>query len=186
MPAAVLFDLDGTLVDSLQDIAGALNDVLAAAGHPTHSVPAVASMVGDGAAALVQRAAPPEADLTGLLQALKLRYGAAMVATTRPFPGVLPLVAELGARNVPLAVLSNKPHAMTVAVVDALFAAGSFVTVLGQREGVPKKPDPTAALAIADALSVAPERCAMVGDTSVDVRTGRRAGMESIAVTWGF
>lgn len=184
--SAVLFDLDGTLVDSLDDIVAAMNRSLARAGHPTRSAAEIRAMVGDGAAALVQRAAPAGADVVALLTDLKGDYGAHALAHTRPFPGIEVLLKTLTAAEIPVAVLSNKPHPMTVAMVEALFPGVPFFAVIGQRPDIPKKPDPTIALELAGRAGVPPSRCAMVGDTVVDIETGHNAGMRSIAVTWGF
>lgn len=186
MTEGVLFDLDGTLADSLSTIAAALNETLAAAGYPTHTTAAVATMVGDGAATLIDRGAPPGADRAALLADLKTRYAPHSFALTKPFPGVVQLLRSLEGAGARLAVLSNKPHAMTVLVVQRLFPETKFVHVFGQREDVPMKPDPTVALQLADALGLQPSQCAMVGDSQVDVQTGRRAGMLAVGVTWGF
>jgi len=183
---AVLFDLDGTLVDSLGDITDGVNHVLAAAGHPIHDATTVATMVGDGAAKLVERAAPPSADVPALLAALKVYYGAHAVDRTRPFAGVLPLLDGCKAAGMQLAVLSNKPEPMVHTVVDALFAPSTFAVSAGQRADRPKKPDPTYALEIAERLGVPPAACAFVGDSPVDVQTAHAAGMLAVAVTWGF
>lgn len=182
----VIFDLDGTLVDSLGDIADALNVALAGLGHPVHDRAAVATMVGDGAAALVRRAIPTGADEAAVLAAFKQRYGTHSVASTRPFDGVVELLDTLRGRDLPLAILSNKPHAMTLKVVEALFAVETFAHVLGQRDGVPAKPDPTAALALASQLGLDPTRCALVGDSEADIGAARQSGMYAVAVTWGF
>lgn len=183
---AVLFDLDGTLVDSLGDITDGVNHVLAAAGHPTHDETAVAAMVGDGAAMLIERAAPAGSDLPALLEALRVYYGAHAVDRTRPFAGVLPLLDACKTAGLRLAVCSNKPEPMVHTVVDALFPPGTFTVSAGQRPDRPKKPDPTYALEIAERLGTAPAACAFVGDSPVDVQTGKAAGMVAIAVTWGF
>jgi phosphoglycolate phosphatase len=191
MSAGVLFDLDGTLVDSLADIGHALNDVLAAAGHPTHALAAYRGFVGEGAEVLVRRALPPalagdDAAVRATLDGYKQRYAARLLETTRPYPGVLEVVAALRARGVALGVLSNKPDEPTRRLCAALFPAGTFAAVQGQLAGVPRKPDPSAALALADRLGVAPRDVAFVGDTGVDMATARRAGMRAVGVAWGF
>ncbi len=180
---SVIFDLDGTLVDSLDDIAAALNHVLAAQGMPTHSRAAVEGFIGEGARVLVERAVPPGADVDATLAAFRARYAANLVVHTRAYDGVAPLLSELARRGVPTAVLSNKPHDLTVGVVGALFEGHRFVRVLGQREGVPRKPDPTAANELGAALE-AP--IAFVGDTPIDVATAKAAGMIAIGVAWGM
>ncbi len=186
-PLAVLFDLDGTLVDSLLDIATLMNATLASHGLPTHPVDAYRRFVGRGITVLAERASEGSgADVAALVAELRARYRAAPVTRTRPYDGVAELLAALRARGLPLAVLSNKPHELSVAIVERLFATGTFALVLGQREDTPRKPDPSAALALAHTLGVAPERCAFVGDTDVDVITATRAGMLPVGVAWGF
>ncbi|HEU4535945.1 MAG TPA: HAD family hydrolase, partial [Polyangiaceae bacterium] len=188
---AFLFDLDGTLIDSLVDIAEAMNDALAEAGWPTHPLAVYRDSVGEGVDALARRVAPPEAAADDARRsALAARYQAFYAGrstrATRPYPGVPELIAALRGRGVPLAVLSNKPDAATRHLVDAFFAPGSFAAVRGQRPGVPRKPDPSAALALAAELGVPPAEVAFVGDTAVDMRTARAAGMVAVGVSWGF
>lgn len=183
---AVVFDLDGTLVDSLRDIAEAVDGCLAEFGLPTHGEAAYRTLVGDGIGTLVRRAAPEGADLAQLERAVRRRYAAHFLDHTVPYADVLPLLDALQERGVPLAVLSNKPHEMTVAVVDALFAPGTFVVVRGDRPPAPRKPDPAAAREVLAALGTAPDETLMVGDTPVDLATARAASMPSAAVTWGF
>lgn len=180
---SVIFDLDGTLVDSLDDIAAALNHVLAAHGFPTRSRQAVEDLVGEGARRLVARAAPEGADVDRLLAEYRARYAEHLVVHTRAYDGIDALLAELARRGVPTAVLSNKPHELTVRVVAALFPSHRFTGVLGEKDGGPRKPDPTSARALA--ASLAPP-VALVGDTPVDVATARAAGLAPIGVAWGM
>ena len=182
----ILFDLDGTLVDSIADIAAAMNHVLASAGLPTHDLSAYAAFVGAGAPMLVRRAAPEGADLGDLLARFVAHYAAHALDATRPYPEIAELVADLRARGRRLAVLSNKPDALTQKIVAACFPAGSFDAVMGDVPGVPRKPDPTSAIALADRLGAPPSMCWLVGDTEIDIRTAAAAGMRSIAVTWGL
>jgi len=184
--AGVLFDLDGTLVDSLGDITHALNTVLSAAGLPTHSRTSVAGMVGDGATTLVERASPDGADRQALLRGLTAHYMRDPVSRTVPFDGIIEMLAALRAGGLPLAVLSNKPHPLTSAVVAALFGDDTFAHVIGDVPEHPKKPHPGQALRLAERLGVPPAQCVMVGDSPVDVQTGQAAAMHSVAVTWGF
>jgi len=181
--ASVIFDLDGTLVDSLDDLAAALNHVLAARSMPTHDRAAIESFVGDGARMLVRRAIPDGADEDALLAAFRARYLEHLTVHTRAFDGVIELLDALRDRGVPLAVLSNKPHDMTELVVADVLGRARFVEVFGQRDGVPRKPDPAAALELAARL---PGPTLFVGDTPVDVQTARAAGMRPIGVGWGM
>lgn len=184
---ALLLDLDGTLVDSLGDIAASVNAVLAARGLPTHTVDAYRQMVGDGIGTLVQRAAGAQgADLDDLLAAVRTRYDAHMLDQTAPFPGIDDALAELRQRDVPLAIVSNKPHDKTLRMVEHLFPNVPFGAVLGDRAGVPRKPDPASALEAAQILGTAAESCVFVGDSDVDMLTARAAGMRAVGVSWGF
>ncbi len=185
---AVLFDLDGTLADSLGDIGGAMNEALAARGLPTHALEDYKGFVGEGVEMLARRAAVglPEPQLKALVAEYRTRYGARIDSDTRPYEGVPAMLDALVAARVPMAVLSNKRDDFTVELVRRLFSSWPFVEVRGERERTPRKPDPTAALEIARALKVAPGECAFVGDTAIDIGTAVAAGMIPIGVLWGF
>lgn len=185
---AVIFDLDGTLADTLQDIADAMNAALERLGHRTHAIADYRFMVGEGIENLARRALPSghESDVQETVARFREHYWAHLVDHTRPFPGIGELLDELVERRIPLAVLSNKRDEMTRRIVDRCFARWSFAVTFGEREGVPRKPDPAAALEIARVLEVAPPRCAFVGDTDVDMRTAVNAGMFPVGVLWGF
>lgn len=184
---AVVFDLDGTLVDTLADVAFAMNRALEDCGHPTHALEDYRRWIGGGAADLARRATPDEDALESarVLAAFRERYAARLVVESRPYPGIEAAIDELAGRGMALAVLSNKPDAPTRAIVAELFGA-RFRIVCGQRDGVPKKPDPTALLEIAGALAVSPSEVAMVGDSAVDVATALAAGALAVGVTWGY
>lgn len=185
---AVVFDLDGTLVDTLADIGHAMNAALAALGQPGHPFEAYRGFIGEGVRRLAERALPPgRGDLVDAATAEFRRvYGEHLLDRTRPYPGVPELLDGLVAAGVPLAVLSNKPDPATRRIVESLFARWPFAEIGGERPGVPRKPDPAAALAIADALGVAPARCLFVGDSGIDVATARAAGMVAVGAGWGF
>ncbi len=184
---AVLFDLDGTLVDSLADIAGSMNRTLVRRGHPPHRVEAYRGFIGEGVEHLVRRALPGASpdELAQVLAAYRADYLEHLFDGSPPYPGIPELLQALRARGVPLAVLSNKAEPATVKLAEGLFP-GLFAQVRGERPGTPKKPDPTAALALAAALGVAPADCAFVGDTAIDMKTARAAGMVPVGVAWGF
>jgi phosphoglycolate phosphatase len=185
---AFLFDLDGTLADTIGDITTSLNAALARSGLPGHDREACRGMIGAGASQLVARALPAGAEdrHPAVLDAFREIYAGRLADTSRPFPGIEALLAALTGRGLPVAVLSNKPHAATGALVSRLFPGIRFAAVLGQREGVPAKPDPAAALEIASGIGVAPARCAFVGDSAIDVHCARAAGMRAIGVLWGY
>jgi phosphoglycolate phosphatase len=156
---------------------------------PPHPVEHVRTLVGDGARELAKRALGGTADETavGALEAaFKADYARTWRGGTSVFPGIPELLRRLAAAGHALTVLSNKPHPFTVEIVDALFPGIPFALVLGQRPEVPRKPDPAGALEIADRLELAPSDCTVIGDSTMDLETGRRAGMRTIAVTWGY
>ncbi|MHB8873009.1 MAG: HAD family hydrolase [Myxococcaceae bacterium] len=185
---AVIFDLDGTLVNSIADLADAMNHALSLQGQPPHDEAAYRLMVGEGVELLGRRALPEGKGelLPKLLADFRARYAQRFAEKTRPYPGVAELVKELLGQGCKVAVLSNKREEFTRAVVAALFPGVRFDEVRGEREAVPRKPDPTAALELAREFEVAPGRCALVGDTSVDMDTARRAGMLPVGALWGY
>lgn len=187
-PAAVIFDLDGTLADSLGDIAAAMNRTLARHGFPIPPAEAYRNFVGEGVGKLVQRALPPtpRALREEILRAYQTDYDEHLLDATRLFPQMVEVLGRLRAAQVSLGVLSNKSDGPTRRLVDALCPTWHFGAVVGERPGVPRKPDPASALALSDALGAPPERVALVGDTLVDMLTARAAGMRPVGVLWGF
>jgi len=187
-PGGVIFDLDGTLADSLADIAAAMNRTLRAHGFPEHPVDAYRTFVGEGVRKLAERALPPgtEGVREAFLAAYQADYAEHLLDATRLFPGIPEVLDALAAAQVPVGVLSNKPDAATRRLVDALCGSWAFRAVSGERPGVPRKPDPAGALALADALAAAPGTVAFVGDTGVDMLTARAASMRPVGVLWGF
>jgi phosphoglycolate phosphatase len=185
---AIVFDLDGTLVDSLGDIADAMNHALVQVGAPSHPLSAYHRFVGDGVDALVRRALGPErAGLhASALAAYRARYADHFADRTAPYPGVAALLAGVAARGLPMAVLSNKPDPATREVVARLLPDARFRVVRGERPGVPRKPDPAGALEVVAALGVAPGEALLLGDTDVDVRTALAAGLVPVGALWGF
>jgi phosphoglycolate phosphatase len=189
--SAILFDLDGTLVDSLRDIADAMNDVLAARRLPTHPLDAYRIFVGDGMRTLARRVLPPTlADCDALreevLREMKQLYDVAWMKHPFPYPGIPALLHRLSAARARMGVLSNKPDAFTQRMVAHVFPDIAWACVRGAREDVPLKPAPDAALAIAAAWGLAPTDVLYVGDTATDMLTATNAGMPSVGVTWGF
>jgi len=185
---AVLFDLDGTLADTLADLANAVNHALAHLGLPAHPRDSYRYMVGDGARNLIKRALPVthrhlEDEALGLM---RTHYDAHCFDETRLYPGMDGLVVALAARGCRLAVCSNKPDHFTKRMVAHYFPDNPFAEVRGHREGVPLKPDPATALQIAAALGIPPARWLYLGDTNTDMRTALAAGMHPVGVLWGF
>ena len=189
-PELVIFDLDGTLIDSIGDLADAMNAVLDRMGHPTHPRKDYRYFIGDGLEILARRTLPPEAiartDIAEVVRLMRKEYATRWTATTRPFPGIRELLAELGLRSISTAVLSNKPDGPTRKIVSELFPGNPFAVVRGAVEDVPLKPDPTSSREILSQLGVRNDRAVFVGDTSIDMETGRNAGMRPVGVTWGF
>ena len=187
---AILFDLDGTLLDTLPDIADAMNHVLADAGLPVHPNDRYRGFIGDGLDTLVHRALPPEArhpeTIRQMAADMRARYRNTWARQTRPYPGITTLLGECAAAGLPMAILSNKPDGPAREMVDHFFPDRPFVHVQGAKPDVPVKPDPTAAIAIADRLGMLPEHCVFLGDMAVDMETGSRAGMVPIGALWGY
>jgi phosphoglycolate phosphatase len=185
---AAIFDLDGTLVDSLADIAAAMNHSLAHHGLPTHPVADYRHYVGEGVMVLVRKATPADREElhASVLTSYRAFYAEHLFDQTTVFPGVPAVLSQLAADGLRLAVLSNKSDLFTKRLVEGLLPGVRFAAVYGERPGIPRKPDPTSALGIAAELGLPPGDCAFVGDTPVDMNTARNAGMYGIGVTWGF
>ncbi|MEM6459118.1 MAG: HAD family hydrolase [Planctomycetota bacterium] len=185
---AVMFDLDGTLADTLEDLARAGNHAMSAVGRPTFPVERYRTLAGQGLERLIRDALGPEHQplFDPAITSFRGHYAAHRFDHTRPYDGVVELLDDLRSRGLPLAVMSNKPDDATVDTVARLFAAETFAAVRGHRAGYPVKPDPKAALEICDELGVPPESWAYVGDSDVDVHTGRAAGFFTVGVSWGF
>lgn len=185
---AVLFDLDGTLVDTLGDIVLCVNTCLKEMGEPGHDAEAVRMMVGDGVETLCRRALGESARArTGeMVTRVRAYYRKHPADTAAPYPGIVEMLKALGEKGIRLAVLTNKPEPIACELIERLFAPGGFELVLGQRDGMPMKPDPGGALWVADKMDLKPSSFFMVGDTEIDLKTGRAAGMHPLGVTWGF
>lgn len=185
----LIFDLDGTLVDSLPGIAASLNRTLDAHGLPGHSDAQVRSFIGDGIRNLILRAIPAStetATFESLLGLYRKDYALSWKAGTRIYPGISYVLDELQKSGFEMAVLSNKTHDFTVEMVDSMFPSIHFATVFGQRDGVPHKPHPAGAMQIAERFGVSPADCVMIGDSTMDLETATNAGMRGIAVSWGY
>jgi len=188
---AVLFDLDGTLLNTLDDLANTTNRVLASMGFPTHPLDAYRYFVGEGAAKLVRRALPPEKRrddqcVQSCLKAFYEDYDLNWNVSTHPYNGVPEMLDGLSARNIKLAVLSNKPDDFTQRCVGEFLSKWRFEVVFGSREDVPRKPDPIGAFEVATFLNLVPSEFIYVGDTAIDMQTANAAGMFAVGVEWGF
>jgi phosphoglycolate phosphatase len=187
---AVLFDLDGTLLNTLDDIANSMNSVLTHLGFPTHPVETYKYFVGDGMEKLAYRSLPQtqrdEDVVARCVIAMREEYSKRYAERTRPYEGIAELLDSLAHRSVVMAILSNKPDDYTKKIVSRFLHHWQFDIVIGARPFVPKKPDPVAALEIAEKLAIPPEAFLYAGDTGTDMQTALAAGMYPAGVLWGF
>ncbi len=195
---AVIFDLDGTLTDTLDDLSFSVNTILARHGFPVHEKDAYKVMVGNGMRALIRRVLP-EGTLAGppaspgneaLVEALRQEasgfYALHALDRTRAYSGIPELLDTLDSRKIPYAVLSNKPDALARAVVSGVFPARKFFAVRGESAAFPPKPDPASAIDLAKKMGIPAGDIAYIGDSDVDIFTARNAGMKSAGAAWGF
>lgn len=190
MKTLVIFDLDGTLLNTLDDLAAAANHALEEQGLPVHPVEQYKTFVGDGVYKLVERMTPPplraDTALTGRLKEGFARYYTAHGEDlTAPYPGVLDTLDALRERGVTCAVLSNKPHEFSVPLCKRYFGE-RLRFVHGQRQGYPRKPDPRLVTELLGLAGVQPEDCLYVGDSGVDMQTAKSAGVFAVGALWGF
>lgn len=190
MKKLVIFDLDGTLLNTIADLAQATNQALEKLHFPTHPEQAYLRFVGNGINKLFERALPPQARTPQHVQQVRALfvpyYNAHGADLTRPYEGIVPLLHALQARGLQLAVASNKYQQATEHLVQHYFPDIAFTAVYGQREGLPTKPDPLFVHAILRQAAVEPADTLYVGDSEVDMQTARHAGVDACAVTWGF
>lgn len=186
-----VFDLDGTLLNTIQDLGEAVNHALSLRGLPLHTVPEYELMVGNGVRKLVERAMPEDlsqdaAAVDGMLADFMDYYCSHIDDHTKPYPGTEALVSKLSASGMLLAVASNKFQSGARQLVSRFFPGISFVRVMGGADGVPLKPDPAVLLEIISEAGLTAAETVMVGDSGTDVNTARAAGVDSIGVSWGF
>ena len=187
---AVVFDMDGTLLDTLVDLGDAMNRVLVQHGFASHPLDAYRQFVGSGASELVARALPEDArheDMrTRCLQGFLREYEAGWRLKTRLYQGVPELLDSLESKRIPMAVLTNKPQAFAELCMREFLSRWDFSLVVGQKSGVPVKPDPAGPRQIIGHLGVRPDEILYLGDTDVDMFTAVNAGMHPVGVLWGF
>ena len=187
---AVCFDLDGTLLDSLADLANCTNKILLKRGFPEHHEDAYRYFVGDGAKMLMTRVLPEEIRNESLIeecrQDFETAYRECWDEQTVPYENIPELLNALYRRKLKLTVLSNKPHEFTLLAVNNLLPSWDFEMILGQREGVPRKPDPAGMLEICEKLKIPSSSFMYLGDTATDMKTSVAAGCFSVGVLWGF
>ena len=187
---AIIFDLDGTLIDSLEDLCNAANRVLKKNNFPTHKMEAYRYFVGEGVVALITRALPDEIKNEDIINScvgeFREEYRRNWNIKTKPYEGIAEMLDLITLRGLKMAVLSNKPDYFTKKCVAAFLPNWKFDRIIGQRDDVPKKPDPAGAKEIAEYLAVSPSKIIYVGDTPIDMETAIAAGMLPIGVLWGF
>ncbi len=187
---AIIFDLDGTLLNTLDDIADSANAVLADHGYPPHAADDYRFFIGGGVDVLFERALPEGdrsvATIERCVERFKDVYKSGWNVKTRIYDGASELLDQLVERGLKLAVLSNKPHAFTEKCVAEYLSRWPIAPVLGQRDGIPHKPDPTGALEIANELGIPPAEFLYLGDSATDMKTARSAGMFAVGALWGF
>lgn len=187
---AVIFDLDGTLLDTLEGFALSVNAVLKRNGFSEHPVNAYRYFVGDGIEALVDRAFPAaafnKAGFDAQVKEVKKEYSRRWPDHTRPYPGVPALLEHLESRNIPMAVFSNKPHEFALLNIEKLLSDWKFFDIIGISPGLPRKPDPQGALLIAEKMQLLPEEIVYLGDTATDMKTARAGGFYPVGALWGF
>ena len=188
---AAIFDLDGTLIDSLADLADSANEMLAGFGFPRHDLDKYRYFVGNGSRKLIERCLPAEkaADSAFVDEALakyKRCYDKNLTHKTVCYEGIMDMLTALQAKHIPLGICTNKHQSAADTIVDKLFPKDMFVSVIGDCKDMPRKPDPKKVLLIATKMGVKPAEVAYFGDTSVDMDTANNAGMLPIGVTWGF
>ncbi len=186
---AVIFDLDGTLINSLEDLAESSNEVLTKYGFEGHPIESYKKFIGNGIRQLVKNAAPANTEeslIDDILRDLRSIYNKNYINKTLPYDNIQSMLEKLKELNIKMAVCSNKPNSMTNEIVQKLLGKDYFGVIFGEREGVPRKPDPASLLEAAKYLEVEPERTIYLGDSGGDMICARKAEMIAVGVLWGF
>ncbi|MBQ7411684.1 MAG: HAD family hydrolase [Clostridia bacterium] len=190
MIKAVIFDLDGTLCDTMGDLRTAINAMLTRLGYKTRTRTELIKFINNGARELVRRSLPKDVQrvefiVDSAIGVYEGEYARCYCDKTKPYDGVRAMLEELRSREYKLAVLSNKQHLFVKNIIESLFGKGVFTFIQGHAE-FPTKPDPASALFVAKQLGTKPDRCIFVGDSDVDIKTAQNAGMKSIGCAWGY
>ncbi len=186
----IIFDLDGTLLNTIEDIADIINDLLKARGFATHSIASYKQFVGDGLDHLLGRTLPPavvnDEIVKELHEGFNRQYAKAWHHKTLPYPQVDKLLNLVQAARLPIAILSNKPHDFTCEMVDYYFGNIKWSAVQGAGDEFPLKPAPASSMAVASIMQLNPANIAFVGDSDIDIHTAKNAGMIAVGAAWGF
>lgn len=185
----VIFDLDGTLIDSLDDLADSANEVLAKYGLNVHPVEVYKKFIGNGMRQLIKNACPENTEaslIDAIFQDLRSIYSKNYINKTRPYDNVLNLLEKLKVLGIKMAVCSNKPDILTNEIIEKIIGKEYFGVIYGEREGVPRKPDPTSLIEAAKFLKAEPEKTIYLGDSGGDMICARNAGMYAAGALWGF
>jgi len=187
---ALISDLDGTLLDTLQDLADSVNAALIRLGLPMHELDAYRGFVGEGRRIMALRALPEhrrdEATIAEMLAGFTEEYDKRWICHSRPYDGIAEMLDSATAREVRLAVLSNKPQGYTESMVSKLLPEWSFDFILGESPRFPRKPDPSGAKHIVQGMNLEPKECIYIGDSGIDMQTAAAAGLYGVGVLWGF
>lgn len=186
----IIFDLDGTLVNTIEDLGTSTNKALVKHGYPIHPMEAYKTFVGNGIQKLIERALPEEACIEETIHKVKgemvAYYDVHLTDFSVPYEGIRELIQVLQERGIQLAIATNKPHVQAKKLVEACFGKGTFCAVLGNQEGIPHKPNPYGVNQLIKQLGVAKEEVLYVGDSDVDMQTACHADVFGIGVSWGF
>lgn len=186
-PLAIIFDLDGTLADTLEDIRRSVNETLALRGQSPLTAEQMRPLIGSGVRSMLQQASQLDGhDLDEVVERYRMIYRRKMLMQTRLYPGVADMLDAIERAKVPQCVLSNKAHEFTVPICEALLGRWTFIACRGPVDEAHRKPDPRMAIELAELMGCAPEHVMLVGDSAGDVLTARNAGMKSAAVSWGY
>lgn len=186
---AIIFDLDGTLLNTIDDLGDSVNYMLKKLGYPTFEIEEYKYKVGNGMRKLIERSLPAEhktdAEIDKAMEIFMPYYDKHKMDKTAPYDGVIELIKAVRARGLKTAVVTNKAHAAAVPLIEEVFP-GLFDEVTGQKEGVPTKPDPAAVINTMKALGVTADECIFMGDSSVDMQTAKNSHATAVGVLWGF
>lgn len=187
---AVIFDLDGTLLNTIDDLGDSMNHVLESHGYPTHSIEQYKLKVGKGLRNLVTVSLPEQSrndrTIDLCLENMRETYGSRWDNKTVPYQGIPELLDSLSEKHIRMAILSNKAHEMTLKITDRLLGKWKFESVFGERQGIPRKPDPASAVETLNILNINPEEVIYLGDSGTDMLTAKSAGMYAVGALWGF